>query len=272
MSHNRIYCVHAYLLPSTCREQCSQPLAIPSSYSSSPIPPPPFLPRPQMDAMAPRRGSDGNGAAERVVNQLLTEMDGMDARTDVYIIAATNRPDMIDPALLRPGRLDKLLFIPLPDAPAREAILTTLLRRVPVEGDVDAAFVAGMAGAKAEAEASLAVRGSEAVREAAVGDRGEEEGERKVDVHGGAFTGDGMDAAALTEGHVLEPLKARHLMAPSATSQQPQPQLVGGRQGSKLRHVPTCEGFSGADLAALVSAQQVHTSLWFRWSWFNWPL
>lgn len=99
-----------------------------------------------MDAMAPRRGSDSSGAAERVVNQLLAEMDGADERSAVYLVAATNRPDMIDPALLRPGRLDKLLFIPLPDPSAREAILVTLLRNVPCAAEVDAVFVTGLAG------------------------------------------------------------------------------------------------------------------------------
>eukprot|EP00850_Spirogloea_muscicola_P010750 SM000064S19772 [mRNA] locus=s64:476900:481462:- [translate_table: standard] len=91
----------------------------------------------EMDAMAPRRGSDGNAAAERVVNQLLTEMDGLDSRKSIFIIAATNRPDMIDPALLRPGRLDKLLYVPLPDSQARSSIVVTLAKRVPLGTDVD---------------------------------------------------------------------------------------------------------------------------------------
>ena len=68
----------------------------------------------EMDSLAPRRGSNGdNTSAERVVNQLLTEMDGLEARNATFLIAATNRPDMIDPAMLRPGRLDKLLYAPL---------------------------------------------------------------------------------------------------------------------------------------------------------------
>ena len=69
----------------------------------------------EMDALAPRRGSDkSNPSSERVVNQLLTEMDGVDAREQVYVVAATNRPDMLDPAMLRPGRLDTKLYLPLP--------------------------------------------------------------------------------------------------------------------------------------------------------------
>ena len=57
------------------------------------------------------------GAADRVINQILTEMDGMSNKKNVFIIGATNRPDIIDPAILRPGRLDQLIYIPLPDEP-----------------------------------------------------------------------------------------------------------------------------------------------------------
>ncbi|CAK9276146.1 unnamed protein product [Sphagnum jensenii] len=91
----------------------------------------------EIDALAPSRGNDGNGAADRVVNQLLTEMDGLEKRKNIYLIAATNRPDMVDSALLRPGRLDKLLYVPLPDPAGRASILNTLVRRVPLAGDVD---------------------------------------------------------------------------------------------------------------------------------------
>ncbi|GMH42226.1 hypothetical protein BSKO_10145 [Bryopsis sp. KO-2023] len=85
----------------------------------------------EMDALAPRRGSD-NQAAERVVNQLLTEMDGIDSREGVYLVAATNRPDIIDPALLRPGRLDKMLYVPLPDPAGRVSILEALMKKTPL--------------------------------------------------------------------------------------------------------------------------------------------
>jgi len=98
----------------------------------------------EMDAMAPRRGADSNGAAERVVNQLLTEMDGLEGRGSVFLVAATNRPDMLDPALLRPGRLDRLLYVPLPDTPGRVSILRTLLRKVPCVGPgVEAGEIGG---------------------------------------------------------------------------------------------------------------------------------
>ena len=60
-------------------------------------------------------GGDAGGASDRIINQVLTEMDGMGAKKNVFIIGATNRPDIIDPAVLRPGRLDQLMYIPLPD-------------------------------------------------------------------------------------------------------------------------------------------------------------
>ncbi|KAL6782147.1 hypothetical protein ACKKBF_B10830 [Auxenochlorella protothecoides x Auxenochlorella symbiontica] len=91
----------------------------------------------EMDALAPRRGGETSQSSERLVNQLLTEMDGVDGRTGVYLIAATNRPDIIDPALLRPGRLDKMLYVPLPDAAGRASILRALTRRTPVGGALD---------------------------------------------------------------------------------------------------------------------------------------
>ena len=92
----------------------------------------------ELDALAPRRGSDSSGAAaERVVNQLLTEMDGVDGRQGVYLVAATNRPDMIDPALLRPGRLEKILYVPLPPPEGRASILKALTRSTPLGDDVN---------------------------------------------------------------------------------------------------------------------------------------
>ena len=92
----------------------------------------------EMDSLAPRRGSGGdNTSAERVVNQLLTEMDGLEARNATFLIAATNRPDMIDPAMLRPGRLDKLLYVPLPPPDGRVAILKTLTRKTPIAANVN---------------------------------------------------------------------------------------------------------------------------------------
>ncbi|CAF3795676.1 unnamed protein product, partial [Adineta steineri] len=83
-----------------------------------------------------------HGAADRVINQILTEMDGIGAKKNVFIIGATNRPDILDSAILRPGRLDQLIYIPLPDEKSRFAILTAALRKSPVAKDVDLNFLA----------------------------------------------------------------------------------------------------------------------------------
>jgi ribosome biogenesis ATPase len=94
----------------------------------------------EMDALCPRRdGSSGSsGATERVVNQMLTEMDGAgESNRGVIVIGATNRPDMVDPAMLRPGRLGILMYVPLPDVVARENILKTLLRKTVFDDSID---------------------------------------------------------------------------------------------------------------------------------------
>eukprot|EP00931_Biecheleriopsis_adriatica_P117751 TRINITY_DN93238_c0_g1_i1.p1 TRINITY_DN93238_c0_g1~~TRINITY_DN93238_c0_g1_i1.p1 ORF type:complete len:783 (-),score=213.17 TRINITY_DN93238_c0_g1_i1:24-2372(-) len=91
----------------------------------------------ELDALVPRRSSEGSGSSERVVNQMLTEMDGVQTRAQVYVIAATNRPDIVDPAMLRPGRLDRLLYVPLPSEAGRLEILQTHLRKIPLAEDVD---------------------------------------------------------------------------------------------------------------------------------------
>lgn len=99
----------------------------------------------ELDSIATQRGSsigDAGGAADRVLNQLLTEMDGMTAKKTVFIIGATNRPDIIDPALLRPGRLDQLIYIPLPDEASRLQIFKACLRKSPISKDVDLAALA----------------------------------------------------------------------------------------------------------------------------------
>ncbi|UTM36372.1 AAA family ATPase [Rhodococcus pyridinivorans] len=92
----------------------------------------------EIDALAPRRGqSSDSGVSDRVVASLLTELDGVEPLRDVVVVGATNRPDLIDPALLRPGRLERLVFVPPPDAEARAAILKTAGRSVPLDDDVD---------------------------------------------------------------------------------------------------------------------------------------
>jgi transitional endoplasmic reticulum ATPase len=99
----------------------------------------------ELDSIASSRGGhagDAGGAGDRVVNQLLTEMDGMSSKKSVFIIGATNRPDIIDPALMRPGRLDQLLYIPLPDFESRISVFKAVLRKSPVAKDVDINFLA----------------------------------------------------------------------------------------------------------------------------------
>jgi cell division protease FtsH len=95
--------------------------------------------------------SGGNDEREQTLNQILTEMDGFDASTSVIVIGATNRPDVLDPALLRPGRFDRRVFVQPPDRVGREAILKVHTRGVPVAPDVDltriAAITPGMVGA-----------------------------------------------------------------------------------------------------------------------------
>lgn len=99
----------------------------------------------ELDSIAKSRGggiSDAGGAADRVINQILTEMDGMGNKKNVFIIGATNRPDIIDSAILRPGRLDQLIYIPLPDEKSRESILKANLRKSPLAPDVDLQYLA----------------------------------------------------------------------------------------------------------------------------------
>lgn len=94
----------------------------------------------EVDALCPRRSDRETGASVRVVNQLLTEMDGLETRQQVFILAATNRPDIIDPAILRPGRLDKTLFVGLPPPADRVAILKTITKngtKPPLDEDVN---------------------------------------------------------------------------------------------------------------------------------------
>ncbi|XP_060104473.1 peroxisomal ATPase PEX1 [Heteronotia binoei] len=91
----------------------------------------------EFDSLAPRRGHDNTGVTDRVVNQLLTQLDGVEGLEGVYVLAATSRPDLIDPALLRPGRLDKCLYCPCPDQTSRFEILKALSHCLPLAEDVN---------------------------------------------------------------------------------------------------------------------------------------
>jgi transitional endoplasmic reticulum ATPase len=111
----------------------------------------------ELDSVAPRRGmgSDDSGASEHVISQLLTEMDGIEALVNVVVIGASNRPDMIDPAILRPGRFDRLIFVPAPDHATRLQILKIHTRNMPLAEGVDVDQItrqaAGYSGADIEA-------------------------------------------------------------------------------------------------------------------------
>jgi transitional endoplasmic reticulum ATPase len=109
----------------------------------------------EIDAIAPRRGTDVNRVTDRLINQLLTEMDGIEENSGVVVIAATNRPDILDPALLRPGRFDRLILVPAPDEKARLEIFKVHTRNVPLAEDVSREELAkrteGYTGADIEA-------------------------------------------------------------------------------------------------------------------------
>ncbi|KAJ2704182.1 Peroxisome biosynthesis protein pex1 [Coemansia sp. IMI 203386] len=96
----------------------------------------------EFDAIAPRRGHDNTGVTDRVVNQFLTEMDGAEGLRGVYVLAATSRPDLIDPALLRPGRLDKAFLCPMPDTNDCAAILERHATKLRVDPSVDWSLIA----------------------------------------------------------------------------------------------------------------------------------
>eukprot|EP01083_Nonionella_stella_P280547 954386_1 len=123
----------------------------------------------ELDAIARARGGshgDAGGAGDRVMNQLLTEMDGINPTKQIFFIGATNRPDIIDPAIKRPGRLDQMIFIDLPDFPSRVSILKATLRKSPVDPSTDFEYLAeqthGYSGADlhgiSKVAAKLAIR------------------------------------------------------------------------------------------------------------------
>jgi len=93
----------------------------------------------ELDSIAPRRGSGGSdsGVTERVISQLLTELDGLAQSKQIILIAATNRPDIMDPALMRPGRIDRLSYVAPPTAEDREEIFKIFTKNMPLADDVD---------------------------------------------------------------------------------------------------------------------------------------
>lgn len=134
----------------------------------------------ELDSIGTARGSsqgDAGGAGDRVMNQLLTEMDGVGKKSNVFFIGATNRPDILDEALVRPGRLDQLIYIPLPDEASRVSILKATLRKTPVAPNVSIEFIAskteGFSGADMTEMAQRATK-------AAIRDAIEAEEQRKA--------------------------------------------------------------------------------------------
>merc|ERR1711904_572063 len=141
----------------------------------------------ELDSIGTARGSsqgDAGGAGDRVMNQLLTEIDGVGVKKNVFFVGATNRPELLDEALLRPGRLDQLIYIPLPDLPARQGILEATLRKSPIAPNVPLSFVAvkteGFSGADlselCQRAAKAAVRDAIAADELKDGDEDMGEG------------------------------------------------------------------------------------------------
>nr|WP_206531181.1 AAA family ATPase [Rhodococcus aetherivorans] len=155
----------------------------------------------EIDALAPRRGqSSDSGVTDRVVAALLTELDGVEPLRDVVVLGATNRPDLIDPALLRPGRLERLVFVPPPDAEARAAILRTAGKSVPLANDVDLGALA------ADLDGYSAADCSALLREAALAAM-----RRSVDA--AAVTADDVAAARKAVRPSLEAAQVEHLRA-----------------------------------------------------------
>jgi transitional endoplasmic reticulum ATPase len=155
----------------------------------------------EVDALVPRRGMymGSSHVTESVVSQILTELDGLEELKNVVVLGATNRPDMIDPALLRPGRLDRIVYVPPPDAEGRRRILEVYLggAKTILSGEISmddlVARTEGYVGADIEAlvrEAKLA-----AMREIVAGFPGKSEGERREAVAGVQITPGHFDQA-----------------------------------------------------------------------------
>merc|ERR1712013_388338 len=135
----------------------------------------------ELDSIGTARGGGGGeagGAGDRVMNQLLTEIDGVGVKKNVFFIGATNRPELLDEALLRPGRLDQLIYIPLPDLPARQGILEATLKKSPIAPNVPISFISqkteGFSGADlaefCQRAAKAAIRDCIAAEELKAGD------------------------------------------------------------------------------------------------------
>lgn len=172
----------------------------------------------ELDSIAKARGGsvgDAGGASDRVVNQLLTEMDGMNTKKNVFVIGATNRPDQIDPAILRPGRLDQLIYVPLPDEGARLGIVKAQLRKTPLEPGLElnqlAKVTQGFSGADlsyiVQRAAKFAIKDSiEAHKQAEAKKEVKTEGE-DVEMDGGEGKPEEDPVPYITREHFAEAMK-----------------------------------------------------------------
>ncbi|GGS10776.1 ATPase [Micromonospora fulviviridis] len=159
----------------------------------------------EVDALAPVRGqaSDG-GTTDRVVAALLTELDGVEALRNVVVVGATNRPELVDPALLRPGRLERLVYVPPPDGPARGEILRAAARNVPLAPDVD------LTALGAELDGFSAADCAALIREAALA-------AMRESLAASTVTAAHVEAARTRVRPSLDPVQLAHLEAYAAT-------------------------------------------------------
>ncbi|BGP37189.1 Ribosome bioproteinsis ATPase rix7 [Rhodotorula kratochvilovae] len=173
----------------------------------------------ELDAMVPRRDDSLSESSARIVNTLLTELDGLEPRKQVFVIGATNRPDILDPAMCRPGRLDKLLYVDLPSPAERVEILRACARKTPLAQDVDLAAVAAHPKADGLSGADLAAL----VREAATSAVKELFASLDLDLDGPAL---GADSAPVGQDGLQARVEMRHFAAaleranPSVSRQQ----------------------------------------------------
>jgi len=178
----------------------------------------------EMDSLARARGSGGGSSdtSDRVINQLLSEIDGIGSGKTLFIIGATNRPDILDPGIMRPGRLDQLIYIPLPDRDSRISIFKANLRKSPVAVDITLEQLAdvtdGFSGADITEICQRAAKN--AIRDAITGDI-----ERQTRVEAGELTQEEADALPdpvpqITRAHFEASMsKARRSVTPDIVKQ-----------------------------------------------------
>uniref|UniRef100_A0A7S4AIK2 Vesicle-fusing ATPase n=1 Tax=Pseudo-nitzschia australis TaxID=44445 RepID=A0A7S4AIK2_9STRA len=179
----------------------------------------------EMDSIARARGSGGSGSSDtsdRVINQILSEIDGMGSGKTLFIIGATNRPDILDPGIMRPGRLDQLIYIPLPDSESRISIFKANLRKSPIADDISIEQLAeatdGFSGADITEICQRAAKN--AIRDCITADI-----ERQKRVEAGEMTQEEADAlpdsvSAITKAHFEASMsKARRSVGPEIIAQ-----------------------------------------------------